>query len=145
MKNRFEIFNNYINDIYRTIQKIKHKELQKYNLKGTHFMCFYCLAKHKKGLTFKEICEYCIEDKALISRNLKFLKLNGYVKIKDEDTNMKYKNSYVLTEKGFELFKVLNKKLKNIELKVKLDNVKEEDLKALYNHLDVILENLKKI
>lgn len=145
MKNRFEIFNNYINDIYRTIQKIKHKELQKYNLKGTHFMCFYCLAKHKKGLTFKEICDYCIEDKALISRNLKYLKLYGYIKVKDEDTNMKYKNSYVLTEKGFEIFKNLNKKLKSIELKVKLDNCDENELRSLYKHLEEILDNLKKI
>lgn len=106
MIQRFEDFMSLINTAYKGLQKIKSHEMGNLGLKGSHVMCMFYLGKSEEGLTSGELCEKCREDKAAISRNLKFLAEKGYVKL-EESEDKKYKLKNVLTPEGKEVYKKL--------------------------------------
>ena len=72
MQKRFETFTALMNNIGRSIRRIKTEEMLGFNLKGPHVVCIYYLYV-KKSLTAKELCDLCEEDKANVSRNIDFL------------------------------------------------------------------------
>ena len=77
MVRRFEDFVNLINTAYKDIQKIKSYEVKELGLKSSHVMCMFYLGQSEYGLTSNELCDKCKEDKAAVSRNLKFLAEKG--------------------------------------------------------------------
>lgn len=102
MIQRFEDFVSAVSAVYKSLNKIKNYETEKYGLRGSHVMCIFYLARHKEGLSLTEICEKTGDDKAAVSRNLSFLQDNGYI-VLEEDENKKYKRPYHLTDKGREV------------------------------------------
>ncbi|MBO4949933.1 MAG: winged helix-turn-helix transcriptional regulator [Clostridia bacterium] len=103
MIQRFDDFVSLINTAYKGLQKIKSYEVEELGLKGNHVMCLFYLGQNEGGLTSGELCEKCREDKAAISRNLKFLQEKGYVTVAG-DKDKKYKLKNVLTDKGQEVY-----------------------------------------
>lgn len=101
--NRFEEFVTLTNMVYKGLQKVKSYEVKGLGLKGSHVMCMFYLGQHEEGLTSGELCEKCREDKAAVSRNLKYLVEKGFVKLAEED-DKKYKLKNVLTEEGKEAY-----------------------------------------
>lgn len=140
---RFENFTFLINKIYRDIQKIKLFELKKYGLKGSHMMCLYHLGREKERLDFKTLCDLCDEDKGLISRNLSYLRKEGYITGNLEDDKV-YKKKFKLSEKGGKIFEIIEEKTKNLSLKVYLDK-DEKEIENFYKNLEEISNKISDI
>ena len=96
MKTRFETFTYIISKINQQIRKIKTEEVAEFGIKSSHVECIYYLSKYGE-LTATELCEYCNEDKASISRSILFLVENGFI-ASDENGHKKYKPLLSLTE-----------------------------------------------
>ncbi|MBQ7339661.1 MAG: hypothetical protein IJW43_02265 [Clostridia bacterium] len=109
MDGRFESFTGLINKIAKSIRKIKTEEMSDFGIKSSHVSCVYYL--YKQGdLTAGELCSFCDEDKASISRSVDFLQTNGY--LEHENNGKKtYNKKLILTEKGKQLGEVISKKI----------------------------------
>jgi len=106
MIQRFEDFVSMTNTAYKGLQKIKSYKVESLGLKGSHVMCMFYLGQNEEGLTSVELCEKCREDKAAVSRNLKYLYEKGYVKLAQDDEK-KYRLKNVLTDSGREAYNKL--------------------------------------
>lgn len=142
MENRFETFTLLISRINRSIQKIKTEEMAEFNLKSSHVSCLYYLYK-EKSMTARDLCEICGEDKANISRSIKYLEANGYL-VCESETQKRYLSPIKLTEKGAEVGKILSVRVDGI-LDSASHGVSDEDRSTMYRCLSVIDENLSKI
>lgn len=142
MQNRFETFTLLISSINRAIQKIKTEEMAEFNLKSSHVSCLYYLYK-QNSLTARDLCEMCGEDKANISRSIKYLEEHGYL-VCESTAQKRYLSALSLTEKGREVGESLADKVDGI-----LDNASqgltEEERLIMYRSLALINENLNKI
>ena len=96
MEERFETFTVLINQISRSIRRIKAEQMESLDLKGPHVSCLYYLSKNGP-LTAAELCDRCEEDKAAISRSLDYLEKNGYLQCPE---GKRYRRQLLLTEKG---------------------------------------------
>lgn len=139
MEARFETFTTLITKIYRNIRKIKNQEMSKYNLKGTHVSCLYYLYS-AEGLTAKELCEKCEEDKATISRSLDYLETNGYLTCKSKSSK-KYKTPIMLSEKGMDIGKEIADKINRVLKKAGV-GLTEDERSSFYRSLATISNNL---
>jgi len=142
MEERFKTFTLLITNIYRSIRKIKAQQMAKFNLKSRHVSCLYYLYK-EKGLTAKELCDVCEEDKANVSRSIDYLEENGYL-VCDGKKQKKYKTPIELTEKGYDTAKQIAEKIDAVLAQVSF-GVSEEERLIMYRSLSVIGENLRKI
>ena len=142
MKERFEIFTTQIAKISCNIRRIKTEEMMEYNLKSPHVSCLYYLYKNEEGLTPKQLCEVCDEDKAAVSRSIEQLINEGYLNY--ESGAKKYKNPILLTEKGKSVAAELAKKIDNI-LEEASEGLSEESRQDFYKSLILISDNLQKM
>ena len=124
------------------MRKIKAEAMKEYNLKGSHVSCIFYLSKNPKGLTNKELCDICNEDKAAISRALAYLEENKFVTYNKSDKI--YKTPITLTRKGKEIGNYLKEKIHSILFEASSE-IDKEDLEAFYRGLLNISENLDKI
>ena len=139
MIHRFEDFVSLTNTAYKDLQKVKSHEVESIGLKGSHVMCMFYLGQHEEGLTSGELCEKCREDKAAISRNLKYLQEKGYVTVaEDEDKRYKLKN--VLTPKGREAYYQLEMLIREMVNKFG-KGLTEKERNIFYKALGVIVGN----
>lgn len=141
MEERFKTFTVQIAKISRCIRKIKSEEMQEFNLKSPHVSCLYYLYR-QNGLTAKELCDMCDEDKAAISRSIDFLENNGYI-VCSSKTEKRYRSPLSLTEKGV---KIAAKIAVKIDKMVDIASVglSEENRVILYQSLHLISSNLQK-
>lgn len=142
MEERYNKFTSLILGISRSIQKIKNIEMFEYGLKGSHVQSIFHLYIDG-GLSAKELCVVCEEDKAAISRTLKELEQKGFVYV-DEKEEKRYKNIIRLTERGMLLGKDIVKKINNI-LNIASKGIKENEREKFYESLILVNENLQKI
>ena len=142
MQERFETFTILLNRINRNIRKIKIQEMANYELKSPHVSCLYYLYT-EEGLTAKDLCERCEEDKATISRSLDYLEKNNYL-ICRSDSKKRYNATFELTERGLRAGKRIADKILSV-LEETNKGVSKEDLIVFYRSLNIISENLSKI
>ena len=142
MVERFETFTILLNRINRNIRKIKNKEMANYELRSPHVSCIYHLYVDK-GLTSKDLCERCEEDKATISRSLDYLEKNGYLICKCE-YKKRYNSPFELTERGLRAGKRIADKIAAVLDEISI-GVSEEDRAVFYRSLNIISENLDKV
>ena len=141
MQEKFKIFTVLISTINRNIRRIKTEIMAEHNLKCPHVSTIYYLYE-SGGMTLKELCESCNEDKGAVSRSVKSLEQEGLVE-KDDATEAKYKNKLFLTQKGKELGEKIVEKIDSaVEYAVK--GLSVEDKKAVYTNLGIISANLEK-
>lgn len=141
MKYRFEKFTSNITKLYRVIQKLKEIEVKDYGLKSQHVMIIYYLARNEDGLTSKELKELCDEDKAAISRSVKFLEEKGLISIEKQNKNKSYRSPITLTEEGLEVSNLINQKIQNA-VERGGSGLSEEERLNFYNALILISNNL---
>ena len=98
MLERFETFTVMIARLNRCIRKIKTEEMAEFDLKSPHVSCLYYLYK-SDSLTSKELCDICEEDKANISRAVKYLEGEGNISC-TSTAQKRYQSALVLTSKG---------------------------------------------
>ncbi len=140
---RFEEFTYVVSKIYRSIQKIKLDELQKYGLKGSHMSYIYCLGNNEDGLSFKEISELSVDNKGLVSRNLSYL-LEKNIIVKNVDANKVYKGKFYLSKLGNEIFDNISRTTTELCKEVYLDK-SESKIEEFYDNLNQISNTLDKI
>ena len=140
MDERFETFTVLINQISRSIRRIKAEQMESINLKGPHVSCLYYLSKNGP-LTAAELCDRCEEDKAAVSRSLDYLEQNGYLQIPE---GKRYRRPLVLTQKGSAAGAEVSRRIDSIVALASCD-VLEEDRLAMYRALSIISKNLEKI
>ena len=142
MEERFKTFTVLVAHINRCIYKIKTEEMLEFDLKSSHVSCLYYLYK-EDSLTAKALCDVCGEDKANMSRSIKYLEEKGYLQC-NAKTQKRYQSPLVLTEKGRDVGKRIAEKIDRI-LACASEGLAEENRRILYESLSLISDNLEKI
>lgn len=142
MDERFETFTVLLNRINRNIRRIKNEEMANYELRSPHISCLYYLYI-AEGLTSKELCERCEEDKATISRSLDYLEKNGYLVCKSV-SKKRYNAPFELTERGVRAGKRIADKIAAVLDEIST-GISEEDRVIFYRSLNMISENIDKV
>lgn len=142
MEERFQAFTVLVANLNRCIYKIKTEEMAEYNLKSSHVSCIYYIYRYG-SLTPTELCDLCGEDKANISRALKYLEENRYLVV-EKETNKKYQRPIMLTESGNKIGKHLTEKINDI-LSLASEGLSEEDRNIMYYGLSLINDRLNKV
>ncbi|MCM1131750.1 MAG: MarR family transcriptional regulator [Roseburia sp.] len=143
MRNRYQYFTVLLNQITRSVHKIKTEEMSQFDLKSAHVSCLYYLYTSEKPLTSKELCEVCDEDKALISRSLDDLEKRGLV-FCEELKEKRYRSPLQLTKAGKEIGMYISEKIDAL-LEGATQGLSSEQRNAMYEGLEVIHNNLEKI
>lgn len=141
MDDRYTLFTNIIASLNRSIYLIKDEETNKYGLKSMHVSVLYNVYKYK-SLTQVELIDICQENKAAISRTLKFLMDENLIEIMDE--NGKYKKHYCVTEKGKEIGEQIEERINTI-LDAAAGDISDSNKDKMYKCLFVIDRNLKRM
>lgn len=140
MEERFNTFTVLIANINRCIHKIKTEEMAEHDLRSSHVSCLYYLYK-SDGLTAKALCDICREDKANLSRAIKYLETSGYLTC-DSKTAKRYQSPLALTEKGREIGAFIAERVDSILDRVS-EGISEEHRAIMYNALARINLNLQ--
>lgn len=141
MLHRFEEFVTGITECYRYIQRIKTAEMTDLGLKGTHVMCLFYLNRSPEGLTAAQLCNFCGEDKAAVSRTVAELEKLGHIHCDLQD-GKKYRAPLVLTEKGRQAAGCINGLVEQWVC-AGGDGLTDEERAAFYASLGKIAANLK--
>ena len=141
MEELYNIFTMQIAKCSRYIRKIKQEEMETFDLKGPHVSCLYYLHKSSSPLTLKELCDVCDEDKAYISRAIDSLEKDGYIECNSK-TEKRYKSPLMLTQKGREVSKKVDKVIDKIVLEAG-QGVTPENREIFYKTFRIISDNLK--
>ncbi len=143
MLDRFELFITSVARIYKSIQKIKSREMTELGLKGPQVMCLLNL-RRCGGLTSAELSSLCMEDKAAVSRTISKLEQDGLVYLEDNGEKRRYRSKIKLTPKGIS---VSDKMVTLIESSVAKggEGLTEEEREVFYKALGIIADNLQNI
>ena len=142
MEERFKTFTVLIAGISRSIRRIKTGEMAEFHLKSPHVSCLYYL--YKAGpLTARELCDICEEDKANISRSIRFLEENGLLTCHSK-TQKRYQSPLCLTEQGTQVARQIAGKIDRV-LDMASEGLSEENRQIFYQSLALIHANLQKI
>ena len=142
MEERFQAFTGLIADINRCIHKLKAEEMAEFELKSSHVSCLYYLHK-SNALTAKELCALCREDKANVSRAIKYLESAGYL-LCDSKTAKRYQSPLTLTEAGRRVGERIAGKIDRI-LEQSSAGLTDEQRQMMYHALSVVSGNLQKL
>lgn len=143
MLSRFELFIISVARIYKSIQKIKSREMTELGLKGPQVMCLLNLRRSGE-LTSAELSSLCMEDKGGISRTISKLESEGLVYLDAPGDKRRYRAKIKLTPKGQELS---DKMVTLIESSVSRagEGLTEEERAVFYKALGIIADNLQNI
>lgn len=142
MENRYTKFTILINNIYRSIHKIKSAETKKLGLKSTHVSCLFYLYEFGTQ-TAATLCSICNEDKASMSRVLKDLETKGYI-VSEETFPKKYRSKLSLTESGSKVAEKISGIAGNM-VSAGSNGLPKEKREIFYDALELIAGNLEKI
>jgi len=102
---RFVPFVLHTERIAKNIKRLEDKYMEPYGLRSAHVMCILQLVKSKIGLSSAELAEACRVDKAFVSRITSELMQKNY--IVRSGALGKYKTKFVLTDKGVEIYNII--------------------------------------
>ena len=139
---RFILFINNINQIYRCVQKIKSSEMTEFGLKGMHVMCIFHLNHAKTTLTAAQLSAICSQDKAAISRAVSELGAKGLLVSNEQENQPKYRAPITLTKRGKEVANKMDQVIKLVADKGG-DGLTNEQRMNFYQVLTLIANNLK--
>ncbi len=142
MKERFETFTVRIASISRNVRRIKTDAMAEFDLRSHHVSVLYYIYR-EDALTAKELCDLCEEDKANISRSIKYLEEHGFLYC-ESSARKRYLAPLMLTEKGKTAGKRLAEKIDEV-LHAVSEGVSEEDRIIFYRSLKQISDNLQRI
>lgn len=142
MDDRFEMFTVLIAEIGRCIYRIKAEEMGGIALRGSHVNILYYLYK-SGSLTAKELSGASGEDKANVSRAVRYLEEGGYISCASP-AQKRYQSPLGLTEKGLETGKYIAERVDGI-LERASEGLSDGERAAMYKALRLILANLRGI
>lgn len=138
---RFATFTALIQQIERSIFRIKTKKMAEYDLKAIHATCLYFISKHPEGISASEIVKKSGEDKASISRALSLLSDRGFIKSSQPTRSKTYKDHLTLTTEGEEIATYVTKEV-DLALDTAAHNISDTERTLLYQSLTTIQENI---
>ena len=118
-----------------------HKIATYYNLSDSSFWILYALYQKKEGCTQKELCTDWYISKQTINSSIMYLQNKGYISLKYEESNRKYKR-VCITDKGLEIAKQTVGKVTQIEDKA-FKNIDEKEMDIAINFFKKQLKSLK--
>lgn len=138
---RFILFSGYIEEVYKSIQKIKSERMGSFGLRSTDATCIVVLSMHEGGMTATELAGFCKVDKAVISRSVKALLKAEAVRYADTEKR-NYRSRLVLTESGKKIAENMSRMAKEAVLAVS-GTLPDEELKSFYKTFGLMSHNLK--
>lgn len=140
MEERFNTFTTLIAGISRCISRIKTEEMAGHALRGSHVSCLYYLYKCG-AMTAKTLGDICGEDKASISRAIKYLETEGYLCCAEQRPK-RYQALLDLTARGREIGAEIAARIDSI-LERAAEGITEEQRAVMYDVLHHIRQNLQ--
>ena len=90
-----------LDELQKMVNKIKSAKISEFGIRQAHFNCLMHIDLSTDGLTPTELSRDCGVDKGFVSRTTADLIKGGFIKTNDKfNDGRKYKNKYILTEKG---------------------------------------------
>lgn len=141
---RFETFTTTIIKAYKSINKLKNREMKKIGLKGNHTLFMFYFRKEKEGLTSAALSKLCNEDKAAVSRTIAELIDAGLIEYALVDCSKKYRNKFTLTEKGKNVSDEIDKHIAGLVNSASAD-LTENEREVFYKVLFEITDNIEEL
>ena len=143
---RFYIFTLLVDGIHKCIHKIKFDFAPDFGVKNVHMFWIYELGEHPDGLTATELAEKNMVSRSLVSRELEWLRDNGYITLQEHARGKRknYNSRITLTQKGQALADHIRKKALHVQSRVNA-GVSEEELTVFYSVLEKLYCNMQTI
>ncbi len=138
---RYILFTQYIEEAYKTVQKIKADHMNTFGFRSTDTTLIFMLGIHQEGLTATELAAKCNVDKAVISRAVKSLCESGAVKYAD-GAKKSYRSRLFLSESGKELFHSMSLIAEEV-VNAASGEIDAEEMKTFYKTLNTLNRKLQ--
>lgn len=140
----FSAFALSLESLNKNINKIKSAKISEFGIRAAHFNCLMHIDLSSDGLTPTEISKDCGIDKAFVSRTTADLIKGGFIKTNEKfNDGRKYRNKYILTEKGkaviFEIKALIEKFFADVSGKIS-----EYDMRCFLKVMSAISETVSK-
>lgn len=127
-------------NITKCMEKIKSIKISEFGIRSAHFNCLMHIDLSSDGLTPTEISKDCGIDKAFVSRTTSDLVKGGFIKTNQKfNDGRKYRNKYILTEKGKEVIKETKALLEKYFSEIS-DKISEYEMKCFLQVMAKISE-----
>lgn len=121
-----------LENLNKFFTKIKDRKISEYGMRGVHFNCMMHIDLSPEGLTSTEISRDCGVDKAFVSRTTQDLIKFGFIKKNDKfNDGRKYRNKYILTDKGREIIRDIKESIEKY-LDELCMRVSEQEMKCFF-------------
>lgn len=138
---RFVEFSTLLNEVQKSITRIKCKKMDSYGLGSSHTLCLCILQEHPQGITKTLLAKRCGIDKAQISRVVDDLLKKNYVTT--VSTKKNYNQKYLLTDEGADVAENMRGVILEINAFVS-DSIPQEQIDNFYSTFKTICNNLNK-
>ena len=119
-----------LENINKCINKIKSIKISEFGIRAAHFNCMMHIDLSSDGLTPTELSRDCGVDKAFVSRTTADLIKGGFIQTNQKfNDGRKYRNKYILTEKGKEVIKETKAMLEKYFAEIS-DKISEYEMKC---------------
>ena len=133
-----------LENINKCITKIKSIKISEFGIRSAHFNCLMRIDLSSEGLTPTELSKDCGVDKAFVSRTTADLMNGGFIQINQKfNDGRKYRNKYILTEKGKEVIKETKALIEKYFMDIS-DKISEYDMKCFLRVIFAISESVEK-
>ena len=140
---RFVTFSTTVEELSKSIQKIKTVHMQSFGLQSSSALCLVVLSHHEAGLSVSTLAKECKLDKAAVSRTLHELYRCGAVCYPEAapDGKRNYRLPWKLTPKGKRIVLKM-RTLAERSVKRVTEDISPEELAAFYHTLGILRRNL---
>lgn len=140
---RYVAFSTYIEKLYKDIQKVKTDRMNRFGLRSTDVSVLIMASRHPDGLTVTELANECGVDKAVVSRAMHTLLMQGYM-TSANNILRNYRKKIKLTEKGMATVATISQLAEQAVSEVSRD-IPQSDLDNFYKTLKKITQNLNRL
>ena len=131
-------------NITKCVDKIKSIKISEFGIRSAHFNCMMHIDLSSDGLTPTELSKDCGVDKAFVSRTTADLIKGGFIQTNQKfNDGRKYRNKYILTEKGKEVIKETKALIEKYFSEIS-DKISEYEMKCFMRVMMAITETANK-
>lgn len=142
--NRFLVFHQSFDSILKNIKKKEMSYMSEYGLRSVHMGCLLRIKHSERGMTITELSRESNTDKALISRVIKELTLDGFVTTKTAGEDKSYRKKYYLTEKSENVVSDIDEDIGSYMAQARV-GISDADMLKFYETLAVLTKNISLI
>ena len=118
--------------------------MSEYGLRSVHMGCLLRIKHSERGMTITELSKVSNTDKALISRVIKELTLDGFVATKTAGEDKSYRKKYYLTEKSENIVSDIDEDIGRYMARARV-GIPESDMIKFYEVLSHLSNNISLI